>query len=184
MTEWITQIDFSVLYAIQGTLRCAWPDLLMPVITRLGDAGIIWLLAAGILLLIPRYRRAGVLLLAGLAAGVLLGNVIMKPLIARPRPCWIDTTVPMLIPVPPDHSFPSGHTLSSVIAATILTATDRRFAFAAIPLAALIAFSRLYLFVHYPSDVLASVILGIAIGAAVWKGGGALLRRASARRKR
>lgn len=90
----------------------------------------------------------------------------------------------MLIPVPSDHSFPSGHTLSSVIAATILTATDRHFAFAAIPLAALIAFSRLYLFVHYPSDVLASVILGIAIGAAVWKGGGALLRRASARRKR
>lgn len=59
MTEWITQIDFSVLYAIQDTLRCAWLDLLMPVITRLGDAGIIWLPAAGILLLIPRDRGGG-----------------------------------------------------------------------------------------------------------------------------
>ena len=66
----------------------------------------------------------------------------------------------LLIADPTDYSFPSGHTLSSVIGATILTKTDRRFGYAAIPLAALIAFSRLYLYVHFPSDVLAAAVLG------------------------
>ena len=83
----------------------------------------------------------------------------------------------MLIAVPKDNSFPSGHTLSSVIAATVLTAADRRFALAAVPLAAGIAFSRLYLFVHFPTDVFASIILGIAIGIIVWKFGGRVLSR-------
>lgn len=75
----------------------------------------------------------------------------------------------LLIADPTDYSFPSGHTLSSVIGATILTKTDRRFGYAAIPLAALIAFSRLYLYVHFPSDVLAGLILGIASGWTAYK---------------
>ena len=87
---------------------------------------------------------------------MLVGNVCLKNLIARPRPCWLDSSVRLLIADPTDYSFPSGHTLSSVIGATILTKTDRRFGDAAIPLAALIAFSRLYLYVHFPSDVLAA----------------------------
>ena len=70
----------------------------------------------------------------------------------------------LLIADPTDYSFPSGHTLSSVIGATILTKTDRRFGYAAIPLAALITFSRLYLYVHFPSDVLAAAVLGVMIG--------------------
>ena len=99
----------------------------------------------------------------------------MKPLFARERPCWIDTTVQLLVSVPKDYSFPSGHTLSSVIAATVWTAADRRFGAVAIPVAVLIALSRLYLFVHLPSDVLAAAILGIVIGVTVWKLGGPLL---------
>ena len=83
-----------------------------------------------------KYRRQGVILLAGLAVGVLVGNVCLKNLIARPRPCWLDDSVMMLISSPADYSFPSGHTLSSVIGATVLTKTDRRFGWAAIPLAA------------------------------------------------
>ena len=70
----------------------------------------------------------------------------------------------LLIADPTDYSFPSGHTLSSVIGAMILTKTDRRFGYAAIPLTALIAFSRLYLYVHFPSDVLAAAVLGVMIG--------------------
>ena len=108
--------------------------------------------------------RAGLLLLGGLAVGVLVGNVCLKNFIARPRPCWLDSSVRLLIADPTDYSFPSGHTLSSVIGATILTKTDRRFGYAAIPLAALIAFSRLYLYVHFPSDVLAAAVLGVMIG--------------------
>ena len=76
----------------------------------------------------------------------------------------LDSSVQLLIAAPTDYSFPSGHTLSSVIGATILAKTDRRFGYAAIPLAALIAFSRLYLYVHFPSDVLAAAVLGVMIG--------------------
>lgn len=179
MVEWITQLDFSVLYRIQDIFRCPALDFLMPKITFLGNAGLIWLLTAGVLILIPKYRRTGLLLLAGLAAGVLVGNVAMKNLFARPRPCWVDTAVQLLVSVPADYSFPSGHTLSSVIAATVLTAADSRFALFAVPLASLIAFSRLYLFVHFPTDVLASVILGVAIGLIVWKIGGRGLDKVS-----
>lgn len=178
MLEWITQLDFSVLYRIQDITKCAFLDFIMPKITFLGNAGLIWLLTAGTLLLLPKHRRAGILLLAGLAVGVIVGNIAMKNLFARPRPCWIDTAVQLLVSVPKDYSFPSGHTLSSVIAATVLTADDRRFAFVAIPLATLIAFSRLYLFVHFPTDVLASIVLGIAIGIIVWKFGGKGLDKA------
>lgn len=164
MSEAITRFDFSILYWIQDRLRCGFLDFLMPKITFLGNAGLIWLLAAAVLILTRKYRRTGIFLLVGLAAGVLVGNVAMKHLFARPRPCWIDESVRLLVSVPKDFSFPSGHTLSSVISATVLTRADRRFGFVAVPLAALIALSRLYLFVHFPTDVLTSVILGIVIG--------------------
>lgn len=148
---------------------CDLLDLLMPKLTLLGSGGAIWLLAAGGMLCTKKYRRQGVILLAGLAVGVLVGNVCLKNLIARPRPCWLDDSVMMLISSPADYSFPSGHTLSSVIGATVLTKTDRRFGWAAIPLAAVIVFSRLYLFVHFPSDILAGAILGVIIGEAVYR---------------
>lgn len=177
MAEWITQLDFRILYAIRDALQCPFLDSVMPKITFLGNGGLIWLLSAVVLLLIPKHRRTGVLLLAGLAAGVVIGNLALKPLIARPRPCWIDQTIPLLISVPTDYSFPSGHTLSSVIAAAVLTMADHRFAGFAVPLAALIALSRLYLFVHFPTDILASVILGLGIGILIRKCGGMLLDR-------
>ena len=147
-------MDWAILHWLRDTLTCPALDVLMPKITMLGDNGAVWLLAAG-----------------GLAAGVLLGNVVLKNLIARPRPCWLDTNVKILIQKPTDYSFPSGHTLSSVIGATILTKTDRRFGYAAIPLAALIAFSRLYLYVHFPTDILGAAILGVGIGLAACAAG-------------
>ena len=178
MKEIIQQLDFSLLYSLRNAIQCPFLDFLMPKITMLGNGGCVWLAAACLLLLQPKHRRTGILLLVGLAAGVLIGNVVMKPLFARPRPCWIDTTVEMLVAVPRDFSFPSGHTLSSVIAATILSLAEPRFAIVAIPLAALIALSRLYLFVHFPTDILASVVIGIVVGVLVWKYGGLLLHPA------
>ena len=161
-------LDQTILYWIHDNLSCGLLDVLMPKLTLLGSGGAIWLLAPGGMLCTKRYRRQGVILLAGLAAGVLVGNVCLKNLIARPRPCWLDDSVTLLIATPTDYSFPSGHTLSSVIGATVLTKTTRKFGWAAIPLAAVIAFSRLYLFVHYPSDILAGAALGVAIGEAVY----------------
>lgn len=90
----------------------------------------------------------------------------------------------LLIANPTDYSFPSGHTLSSVISAVILAKTDRRFGHAAIPLAVLIAFSRLYLYVHFPSNVLASAVLGIIIGHLIFRFGDSLLNKLKAPRLR
>lgn len=157
-------LDWSILHAIQNYITCPFLDYWMPKITTLGNGGAIWLLAAVALLCTKKYRKQGILMLGGLALGILVGNVFLKNLIARPRPCWLDTSVAMLVNVPKDYSFPSGHTLISVIGATILTKTDKRFGYVAIPLAVLIAFSRLYLYVHFPSDVLAAAALGICIG--------------------
>lgn len=155
-------LDQTILYWIHDNLSCGLLDVLMPKLTLLGSGGAIWLLAAGGMLCTKRYRHQGVILLAGLAAGVLVGNVCLKNLIARPRPCWLDDSVTLLIATPTDYSFPSGHTLSSVIGATVLTKTTRKFGWA------VIAFSQLYLFVHYPSDILAGAALGVAIGEAVY----------------
>ncbi len=161
-------LDGTILYWIHDTLSCSLLDTLMPKLTLLGNGGAIWLLAAGGMLCTKKYRRQGVILLVGLAVGVLVGNVCLKNLVARPRPCWLDSSVQLLISSPTDFSFPSGHTLSSAIGATVLTKANHQFGWAAIPLAAAIAFSRLYLFVHYPSDVLAGAVLGVAIGEAVY----------------
>ena len=124
-----------------------------------------------------KYRSEMVWLILGLMLGSLYAIVYGAVNLTVPLPpmslvtfdapaplLGLDSSVRLLIADPTDYSFPSGHTLSSVIGATILTKTDRCFDYAAIPLAALIAFSRLYLYVHFPSDVLAAAVLGVMIG--------------------
>ena len=162
--NWLQQMDWQLLYWLQNTVVCDTLDVIMPIITALGDGGFIWILAGILLLCTKKYRRYGLILLIGLGIGALLGNLCLKPLFARPRPCWLETGIPLLIANPTDYSFPSGHTLAACIGATILTLTNGKFGFGAIPLACLIAFSRLYLFVHFPSDVMGGAILGIGIG--------------------
>ena len=163
MTALIQTIDWAVLHWIHNTLSCGALDFIMPKITALGNSGLIWIAFAVGLMISPKYRKYGVVMLGALIAGVLIGNVFLKHFVARPRPCWMET-VPMLISVPTDFSFPSGHTLASVIGAFLVTGANKKFGWIAIPLAVLIAFSRLYLYVHFPSDVLASVVIGIIIG--------------------
>lgn len=168
MLAWIQNTDWAVLHFIQDTFQCGAMDFLMPKITALGNGGAVWIAGAAAMTISKKYRRYGIAMFAALAAGVLVGNVCLKHLFARPRPCWLEN-VSLSISNPTDYSFPSGHTLSSVIGAFMLTAANRKFGLAVIPLAALIGFSRLYLHVHFPSDVLASVVIGILIGtAAVW----------------
>ena len=147
-------LDWGILHWIQNNIVHPFLDIVVPKLTMLGNAGIIWIIAGVLLLCTKKYRRQGALVLMGLLTGFLIGNVLLKQLVARLRPCWLDPSVQLLITTPTDYSFPSGHTLSSTIAATILTKTDKRFGYVAAPLAVLIALSRLYLYVHFPSDVL------------------------------
>ena len=161
--------DLPILEWIAENLHCGFLDFLMPLITLLGDAGIFWIAIAVVLLFIPKYRKVGLGMGAALILGLLVCNVTLKPLIARPRPYdyqleHFGVTVKLLIEAQHDFSFPSGHTIASFEAATVLMLHSRKAGIPAMILAVLIAFSRLYLYVHYPTDVLASVVLGIGFG--------------------
>lgn len=145
------------------TLHTGWLDALMVFFTRLGDYGTVWVSVGILLLFFPKYRRTGLLLLIALAAGYLLGDVVLKNLVERLRPFVTFPGTELLIPAPGSFSFPSGHTVSSFTAATVVFLTDRRFGTAAYCLAAVIAFSRMYLFVHYPTDVLAGLVFGVSV---------------------
>ncbi len=168
MADWLTSLDLKILSWIHDTFSSGFLDRVMPWISFIGNGGMIWILAACLLLCTSRYRRSGILLLAGLAAGALVGNLLLKPLIARVRPVWPYPVPALLARAPAGYSFPSGHAFSSFTAATILALTDRKFGAFALPLAFLIALSRLYLYVHFPSDVLAGAILGAVIGCFVY----------------
>lgn len=163
MLEWIQSTDWAVLRWIQENLRCDALDLIFPKLTLLGNAGAIWIAAALALLLSKKYRKYGICLACALMAGLLICNVGLKNIVARPRPCWIES-VELLISTPKDYSFPSGHTWSAVTGAWVVTAANRKFGFIAIPLAVLLAFSRLYLYVHFPSDILVGALIGAALG--------------------
>ena len=159
-------MEFSILYQLQG-IHSPWLDRLMVVLTFLGDKGCFWIVLGGALSCHRRTRDWGIAVLLSLAAGFLVGNCLLKELVGRSRPCWIDPGVGTLVAVPKDFSFPSGHTLAGFEAAVSIFLYDRRWGLAAGILAALIGFSRLYLFVHFPSDVLAGAVLGTLIALAV-----------------
>lgn len=173
--EFIQNMDFAVLEFIQEKLRCGFLDTLMPIITHLGDKGIIWILTAVVLLFFKEYRRCGAILLFGLLAGLIVGNLIMKNIFERSRPCWLEPIANMLIAVPEDYSFPSGHTMSSAIAAAVLVLRDRRIGVPAVIIALSIAFSRLYLYVHFPTDVLVGAAVGVLIGIVAYRFGDRLM---------
>ncbi|MDO4344162.1 MAG: phosphatase PAP2 family protein [Eubacteriales bacterium] len=155
--------EFTFLDMLQG-LHTPPADLFFSTITHLGDGGLFWIALGLILLCFKKTRRWGVCVLTGLLFGALITNVALKPLVARERPCWINDTVQLLIANPTDFSFPSGHSQASFVSATAIFMNDRKWGTAAYVLAALIAFSRLYLYVHFPTDVLVGAVIGIAAG--------------------
>ena len=178
MLTFIQNTDWAILHAIHDVFSCRVLDFIIPKLTVLGNGGALWIISGVLLLLTKKYRKYGVLLLSSLAVGALIGNLLLKNIVARLRPFQQESAV-LLIGEPTGYSFPSGHTLTSVIGAIVLAFADRRFGYVAIPLAVLIAFSRLYLFVHFPSDVFAAALLGLAIGF----GGRYLFKRITASKK-
>lgn len=160
--------EFEILYWIQAH-RSGFLDWFMPRITALGNSGIFFVLLAVTLICIRRTRRVGITMLASIVIGAIIGNLILKNIIARERPCWIDPQVLLLIQNPRDYSFPSGHTLVAFESAVSILQYHRRWGIAALILAVVIACSRLYLFVHFPTDVLAGVVLGSGIALFVGK---------------
>lgn len=158
------EIEFKILDLIQE-IRTPVGDTVMCLITRLGDAGMIWIILAVILLLLPKTRKAGMVVTAALCIDFVLCNGILKPLIGRIRPCDINSQVSLLIARPDDFSFPSGHTAASfaTVAALFFWGENNLWKPVLI-FACLIAFSRMYLYVHYPTDILGGVLVGMAAG--------------------
>lgn len=171
-------LELRILYLIQK-LHTPVGDQVMCAITKLGNGGAIWLALTLGLLLIPKTRRCGAALAAALVINTILCNGILKPLVARPRPCDVNPSIQLLISRPSDWSFPSGHTSASFASASVLFFHAYRSSGGVMPerqnvakklwkpalvLAFLIAFSRLYLYVHYPTDVLGGMLLGCLSG--------------------
>lgn len=127
----------------------------------LGEGGIIWILIGVTLLFWKQTRRTGAVVLLSMLLCLIFCNGILKNVIARPRPCWRKPELAMLIGIPGDYSFPSGHSASSFAAAVCLCFKSRQGGLAALLLAAIIAASRMYFYVHYPTDILAGILLGI-----------------------
>lgn len=136
-------------------------DWFMPRATRLGDYGAVWIALALGMLFFRRTRRAAVQLLVTLAAESLLCNTFLKPFIGRPRPFELPSKVRPLIAPPQDRSFPSGHTASSVAAAASLYLSRCPLWKGALPLALLIAWSRMYVCVHFVTDILGGAAAGL-----------------------
>lgn len=158
--------DLPILDWIAQHLHCGFLDKVMPVITAFGNGGIFWIALAVLLIILPKYRKAGLSMGLALLMGLLVCNLTLKPLVGRIRPYdyqleHFGKTISLLIATPHDFSFPSGHTIASFEGATALLLYDRKLGIPAMVLAVLIAFSRLYLYVHYVTDVLASVVLGV-----------------------
>ncbi len=157
-------MEIAVLDFIQVNMRTEFLDFLMPLVSLLGNKGAVWLAMAVIMIIIPRCRKAGVAMLIALAAGFLICNLTLKPIVARVRPFDIAKMDELLIKAPRDFSFPSGHTTASFAAASALLFIKNRGWIFVMIFAALMAFSRMYLYVHFPTDILGGIIIGFICG--------------------
>lgn len=164
--------DLPILDWIQANLQSGFMDTIMPIITMLGDGGIFWIVCSVLFMCFPKTRRMGMAMGIAMAMGLLICNMILKPWVGRMRPydyqidilgkTWNDLLVggKLLVDLPHDYSFPSGHTIACFEASVAIMLSNKKLGIPALIIAVLVAFSRMYLYVHYPTDVIVSVFLG------------------------
>ena len=161
-------MEIEILYLLQG-IHTPFLDKIMLFITGLGNNGLIWIMIAIGLFLFPKTRMCGITMILALLMSLIFGNALLKNLVARPRPCWIDSKLGTLPTIPMDYSFPSGHTFSSFAAATVMILYFKKFGILPLILAVLIGFSRLYFGVHYPTDVIFGALFGLVAAVASYR---------------
>lgn len=165
MIEWLTNLDINILLYIQGSVRASWLNPFVVFITSLGNAGIFWVLLSALLLISKKTRKIGIISFLALLSSLFINNLLLKNLVRRMRPYDACRMLTPLVAKPVDFSFPSGHTGSSFASAYVMyRQLPKKAGIGMLVLAALIGLSRLYVGVHYPSDVLAGVLTGIASG--------------------
>ncbi len=167
LNQLAVSFDLPILDWIQANMTSPLWDKVWPIITMFGDDGIFWIALAVIFLFFPKTRKTGIGMGIALALGLLVCNITLKPLVMRPRPYDFQETqfgilIPLLTDRMHDYSFPSGHTIASFEAAVVILLNHKKGGIAALILAFLVAFSRLYLYLHYPTDVIFSVFAGTA----------------------
>ena len=160
-------LEFAILNWIQVHLRCGFLDAVLPAVSWTANHGELWIILAAVLPLTSGQRKCGAAVACGLVLDLVSCNLLLKPLIGRARPFAVNTAVELLMKAPLDASFPSGHTAASFAAVFALKTAGSPLWKPALAVAIVIAFSRLYLYVHWPSDVLAGALLGAAVG---WEG--------------
>ena len=158
--------EFDWLYALQQ-IHNPVLDKIMVALSTIGNAGILWIVLAVILLIMKKTRRCGTQMALAMLLTFIIGNLVLKNMISRDRPCWIDPTVALLVNNPTDFSFPSGHSMNGFTAAVTILFYNKRWGIAAIILASFVAFSRLYNFVHFPTDVFAGIVIGTVVACLV-----------------
>ncbi len=161
----ITQLDLDILLYIQDNLRFDFLTPIMKFITMLGDKGIFWLALAVILLIPEKTRRSGAMAIISIGIGFVVANLILKNAVARIRPYEVEPALQLLVAKAHDFSFPSGHACCSFASAMIYVRTLKKpWGVLTMILAILIAYSRLYVGIHYPSDVIVGILVGIVSG--------------------
>jgi len=170
MLEGLLALDGNILLWIQEFVRVGFLDPVVALYTQLGNAGLLWIGLCLGMLLFKKTRKAGVLGLLSLALGALCTNVVLKHLVSRPRPWLTVEGLTCLVVEKDPNSFPSGHTCAAFAAAGIWlhTLPEKWMRVTALVLAAVMGLSRLYVGVHFPSDVLAGAAIGFACGQIVW----------------
>lgn len=163
--ESLNWLESNMLVWIQENLRISALDTIMPYVSKLNNAGVLAIATVGGLLLIKKYRNVGITAFCSLFTEFVLVNILLKQIVCRTRPFYVNEALRYLGTLPKDFSFPSGHTGSSFAVATVmLMCMPKKYGVTAIIVASLIAFSRLYNGVHYPTDVLSALVIGVLTG--------------------
>ena len=156
-------MELSILHGLQFLHNPVLDKVMVMVFNNLvGTLGQLWIVVGVVLLVIPRTRKCGAAVLLSYALSFLIGNEWLKDLIARPRPCAVDETVLLIVKKPGSFSCPSVHTYLAFSSAAAIYHYYKKVGIGVFIFAALVGFSRMYFFVHYPTDVLFGAILGIA----------------------
>lgn len=166
--ESVTEFDFAILDYIQENLRCAFLDWFMPFLSALGEAGIVWIVIAVALLLFKKTRACGAAVIVSVLLTLLIGEYGIKNIVCRVRPCNVNLGIDMLVSRPKSYSFPSGHTGAAFSAAVAIFCRYKKAGVVAVIFALLVGFSRMYNYVHFPTDVLAGMIFGTIMAIIVY----------------
>lgn len=169
MISLLNGLELTLLDYIHNNLHNSFLDYFLSLLSNLGNGKFLWAAMAYLLLLWKKTRTCGILMTFGLITSTLLGEHILKPLFARERPFNNFPNMVLLVNRPWGYSFPSGHTFDAFISSSILYRYKKEYGIVAFFIAFSMGYSRMYFYLHYPSDVLAGAILGIVLGNLIYK---------------